>query len=41
MQDDDVAAIRERALKAAAEFVRADGSAVFPASVLAATAPAT
>jgi SAM-dependent methyltransferase len=41
IQADDVAAIRERALQAAAAFVRADGSAVFPASVLAATAPAT
>jgi hypothetical protein len=40
IQDDDIAAIRERALQAATEFVRADGSAVFPASVLAATAPA-
>ena len=41
IQDDDIAAIRERALQAATEFVRVDGSAVFPASVLAATAPAT
>lgn len=41
ISEDDVAAIRERALKAAAEWVATDGTAVFPAAVVAATAPAS
>ena len=41
ISEDDVAAIRERALNSAAEFVAADGTAVFPAAVVAAAAPAS